>query len=77
MVSRLLHDCIQIKAVGPPSSFGKGGQPLRGAVEKSISSNLISAGSVRHRNTDLRQPLPQIAFLDRPRLPTRLEHLVG
>ena len=52
-------------------------ESLRGTVEEPICSNRISASIVRHRHPDLREPLPQISFLDRPRLPTRLQHLVG
>ena len=77
VTARLLHGCIHVKPVGPASGRSKRGQSLRGTVEEPISSNRISASCVRHGHTDLRKPLPQISFLNRPRLPTRLQHLVG
>jgi hypothetical protein len=76
-ISRVLYDSIQIKAVGLASGSSKCRQPLRGAFEKSIGSNPISAGRMRQGNTDLGQPLPQVTLLDRSRLPPRLQHLVG
>src|SRR6478752_1868940 len=77
VTARLLYGCIHVNPVGPASGRSKRGQSLRGTVEEPISSNRISASCVRHGHTDLRKPLPQISFLNRPRLPTRLQHLVG
>ena len=77
VTSRLLHDDIQVKAVGPASCRCKCGQPLRGAFEESIGSNPISSGRMRQGNTDLRQPLPQVTFLDRSCLPPRLHNLMS
>ena len=77
VTARLLYGCVQVKPVGPASSRSKRGQSLRGTVEEPISSNPICASRVRHGHTDLRKPLPQISFLNRPRLPTGLQHLVG
>ncbi len=76
MNSRLFDDRVQVKAVGTASGVSKCCQPLGGAVEESVGSNPISASHVGQGNTDLRQPLPQVAFLDRSRLPPRLEYLV-
>jgi hypothetical protein len=77
VTARLLYGCIHVKPVSPASGRSKRGQSLRGTVEEPISSNRISASRVRHGHTDLRKPLPQISFLNRPRLPARLQHLVG
>ena len=77
VTARLLYGCIHVKPVGPASGRSKRGESLRGTVEEPISSNRVSASCVRHGHTDLRKPLPQISFLNRPRLPTRLQHLVG
>ena len=77
MTARLLYGCIHVKPVGPASGRSKRGQSLRGTVEEPSSSNRISASRVRHGHTHLRKPLPEISFLNRPRLPTRLQHLVG
>ena len=77
MTARLPYGCIQVKPVGPASGRSKRGQSLRGTVEEPSSSSRISASRVRHGHTDLRKPLPQISFLNRSRLPARLQHLVG
>jgi len=77
VTSRLLHDRTHVKAVGRPARSGKCGQPLRGPVEESFGPNLISAGRMRHGNTDLRQPLPQVPFLDWSGLPPCLKHLMS
>ena len=74
--SRPLHNCFQVNAVRFAPRRSKCSQPLCGAFEESVGSNEISAGPVRHRNTDLGQPLPQVTFLDRSRFPPRLQHLV-
>ena len=77
VTARLLYGCIQVKPVGLASGRRKRGQSLRGTVEEPGSSNRISASRVGHGHTDLRKPLPQISFLNRPRFPPRLQHLVG
>ena len=77
VTARLPYGCIQVKPVGRASGRSKRGQSLGGTVEEAIGSNRISASRVRHGHTDLRKPLPQISFLNRPRLPTRLQNLVG
>ncbi len=64
------------QAVGPATVIANAAAaPPHG--RKADQPHLISAGRMSHGDTDLRKPLPQVPFLDRPRLPTRLEHLMG
>ncbi len=73
----LFHGHVQVKPVGPAPARGKRGQSVRGAVEEPLSANLIAASRMRHGNTHLCKPLPQISLLGWPRLPTRLQNLMS
>jgi hypothetical protein len=77
VTSRVLHDCVHVKAVGPASRGCICCQPPCSPFEQSVRPSLIASGSVCDGNADLRKSLPQVPFLFRPGLPTRLEDLVG
>jgi hypothetical protein len=48
----------------------------RTSLEKSGSSDAVTAGSMRQADTDLRETLPQVAFYVRTGLPTGLQDLM-
>src|SRR5690242_7625392 len=77
VTSRSIHGCRQVKAVGPASCVSKRCQPLRRALEESIGPHLIAACGVGDGDTDLGKSLPEVALLDRPGLPTRLQYFVS
>jgi hypothetical protein len=58
-----LHHGVQVDAVSPSPGRRKGGEPVRGSFEEPGGPDLVSSGRVRHRDADLRQPLPQVTRL--------------
>ena len=74
--ARLLYGCIHVK----PVSLRRSQQTWSVAPRHGRRADQLQPyfrelrASWPHRPA---QPLPQISFLNRPRLPTRLQHLVG
>jgi hypothetical protein len=50
------------------------GQP---ALHQADGSHLVAAGGVGEGDAELRKPLPKVTLAVRPRLPSRLQHLVS
>ena len=77
VTSGVLRDVRDVEAVRPPSGGGEGVQPVGGPVEETVRADLVPACGVGDRDAHLGQPLPQVSFVGRPRLPPRLQDLVG
>ena len=71
------HDSREIKTVRGTLASGVLIEARRTTLEEPGSADAVSAGGVREADTELRQALPKVAFVDGPGLPARLQHLMG
>jgi hypothetical protein len=76
-VSGTRDERSEVETVGRTGSELVGLQPSRRSLDQSPGSDGVAALVVGQAHTQLSQPLPELAFLLRARLPPDLESLVG
>jgi hypothetical protein len=74
--TRARNDRAQVKPIGRTVARAVGLESGSTPLEEPDSSDAVTAGGMRETDTDLGEPLPQIAFFVRTSLPAGLQDLM-